>query len=189
MAANNKMNRLSAFPADQLCTLHELFPECDTLPIMDCCIVAVPNEDTIVKLRELTAANVTPIIVTDEHSLALQDFVRDQLVAGGGSCFTNVMCRNIYLGPGGLHFAQPNSLLNALHGPQWRQVHTAIGTAALRILLAETSIFVPLKGTSDLLQLCGPPYSHQVRFSKQSLSSSGIPPRVALWKMLYHVRA
>ena len=137
------------------CNLYEVFPENERLPSMKCIVSGGGDEAVFLKLRELSVVDSN---VTDNHQQVLQDVVRDLLVKGGGSCFDNLICRSIYLGPGGLHFAQPNSPLKALHSDEWHQVHTAIGTAAFRMLLSETQLFVPIQGTTGFIQLCGGPF-------------------------------
>ena len=166
------------FSRESLFTLPALFPIRPLpLPASRDIIVACACPDTLSLLRTLPHA-----VVTDPHALALRDLVRAQLTANGGSCTSNVLCRGIYLRDIELHFAQPNALLAALHSPTWRQVHEAIGTAALRILLARTSVFVPMSDSSGgLLQVSGAPFSQQPPRAISALS-------VHRWKIFYSVR-
>ena len=173
------------FSRESLFTLPALFPNRPLpLPASRNIIVACACPDTLSLLRALPHA-----VVTDPHALALRDLVRAQLLANGGSCTSNVLCRGIYLrGGGDLHFAQPNALLAALHSHTWRRVHEAIGTAALRILLARTSVFVPMSDSSGgLLQVSGAPFSQQPPLEKSPQKGSA-PPRVNRWKVFYSVR-
>ena len=166
------------FSRESLFTLPALFPNHPLpLPASRDIIVACACPDTLALLQSLPHA-----VVTDPHALALSDLVRAQLTANGGSCTSNVLCRGIYLRGIELYFAQPNALLAALHSHTWRAVHEAIGTAALRILLARTSVFVPMSDSSGgLLQVSGAPFSQQPPRAISALS-------VHRWKVFYSVR-